>query len=281
MTKNDVSEGYLCIKEFSLSSGIPESTLKHYDDKGIFVPAARGEGPQNKYRYYAPIQLTTARMIRVMSEIGVPLKTISELVEDRTPEKMAKLFAKYGNIVANKLSDLNEVYAVIETTSKQLHNGIRAEEDEISVCEMPETPIIMGYPTDYSNGAGFTSELRSFCSSCRKPRLNTSFPVGAFYSDMDTFLRRPSEPTHFFSLDPNGLERKEQGLYLTGYTRGYYGHVNDLPQRMEAYAKKNGLVFDGPVYNTYLFDEISIPDPDHYLLQSAASVRETQRRMPR
>jgi hypothetical protein len=46
---------------------------------------------------------------------------------------------------------------------------------------------------------------------------------------------------------------------------------------MAAFAKKNGLIFTGAVYNTYLFDEISITDPNQYLLQVSASVSETRR----
>jgi effector-binding domain-containing protein len=46
---------------------------------------------------------------------------------------------------------------------------------------------------------------------------------------------------------------------------------------MAAFAKKNGLLFTGPVYNAYLFDEISLVDPERYLLQISASVTETRR----
>lgn len=67
------------------------------------------------------------------------------------------------------------------------------------------------------------------------------------------------------------------GLYLVGYTHGYYGQTNDLPGKMAAYAKKHGLVFNGAVYNIYLTDETSVIDPDQYLLQVSASVSETRR----
>jgi hypothetical protein len=94
---------------------------------------------------------------------------------------------------------------------------------------------------------------------------------------MDLFLRDSSLPTRFFSYDPNGKDRIEGGLYLTGYTRGYYGQTNGLPGRMADYADQNGLMFNGPVYNTYLFDELSVAAPDQYLLQVSASVSEARR----
>jgi hypothetical protein len=94
---------------------------------------------------------------------------------------------------------------------------------------------------------------------------------------MEAFLGEPSRPVRFFALDPKGNEQKTGGLYLVGYTRGYYGKTNDLPERMAAAAKEKGLVFNGPVYNLYLFDEFSTSDPEQYLLQVSASVKETRR----
>jgi hypothetical protein len=46
---------------------------------------------------------------------------------------------------------------------------------------------------------------------------------------------------------------------------------------MKSYAKKNGLIFNGPVYNTYPFDELCMDDPNQYLLQACAAVKETKR----
>jgi effector-binding domain-containing protein len=84
----------------------------------------------------------------------------------------------------------------------------------------------------------------------------------------------------FFSHDPNGDETIAGGLYLTGYTRGYYGRTNGLPGRMVEYADRKGLIFTGSVYNTYLLDELSMADPEQYLLQVSASVSEVRRDPP-
>ena len=94
---------------------------------------------------------------------------------------------------------------------------------------------------------------------------------------MDAFLREPSQPMRFFSIDPKGGDMKPAGLYLVGYTCGYYSHTNDLPERIEAFAKENALVFGGAVCNIYLSDEISESNSQQYLLQVSASVTETQR----
>jgi hypothetical protein len=46
-----------------------------------------------------------------------------------------------------------------------------------------------------------------------------SFPVGGYFEDMDAFMKKPSQPTRFFSIAPKGTDLKPAGLYLIGYTR--------------------------------------------------------------
>ena len=277
MNDNVFDKEYLPVKEFAELVGMTVAALHHYDKKGIFQPAKYGAELANKYRYYAPTQITTIKMIRVLTDMDVPLDTIKALAQDRTPEKLMKLFTKHKGKAEDGLRFLQEVHSVIGTFLELLTEGISATENEMTISELPEKRIILGDMTDFYGDSSFYREYIRFCNAQYKPKLNLSYPVGGFFESMDVFLNEPSQPTRFFSLDPKGNDKKEAGLYLTGYTRGYYGQTNDLPKRMVSFAKKNGLIFNGPVYNLYLFDEMSITDPEQYLLQVTASVRETRR----
>jgi hypothetical protein len=188
-----------------------------------------------------------------------------------------KLLCKHRDIVADEIRFLQDVFSVIGTFSELLSEGISATEPEIRVSEMPERRITLGDTNDFNGSAGFYREFTRFCDAPHEPKLNLSYPVGGYFDSMDVFMNEPARPTRFFSLNPNGNDLKPAGMYLIGYTRGYYGRTNDLPQRMARFAKKSGVVFNGPVYNTYLFDEISVTDPEQYLLQVSASVREIRR----
>jgi hypothetical protein len=201
-------------------------------------------------------------------------KSIGELLKDREPETLFKALTKMKRKLEDCIANLDNNYSIIKTILGLLMEGIGAEEDKIVVYERPKVHIILGKVTDFSNQDGFLDDFLAFCSSPHKPHLNLSYPIGGFWSSMSSFSQHPSEPTQFFSLDPNGHERIKKGLYMVGYTRGYYGQANDLPKRMENYAIKNNYVFDGPVYSLYLFDEISVADPNNYLLQVVASVQE-------
>jgi len=280
MSYNNLDDEYLSITEFADYVGITPDSLRHYDNKGIFTPAKYGTEFRNKYRYYAPAQIMTVKMIRVLTEIGVSLDTIKKLAKDRNPEKIIQLFSKHRYRLADEIRFLQGVHSVISTYTELLYEAMSITESEITVLEMPDRRILLGDKTDFSGQTGYVKEFVRFCDAPHKPKLNLSYPIGGYFESMDEFLNEPSLPTRFFSLDPKGHERREAGLYLVGYTRGYYGDTGVLPGQMAAFAKKNKLIFDGPVYNIFLVDEISETDHERYLLQVSASVKD-RRLIPR
>jgi DNA-binding transcriptional MerR regulator len=250
--------------------------LRYYDNEGIFRPAEHGEGERCKHRLYDPAQITVVNMIRVLTDIDIPLKTIKELAQDRTPDGMLKLLSKQRYKLQDRLQVLQDAYAVINTYIELLISGMSAIEDEITVSEMPEIRITFGDINDFSGCISFYKAFVKFCHSVKEPNINLAYPIGGYFENISDFMEHPSQPTRFFSLDPKGRDHKEAGLYLIGYTRGYYGVVNDLPERMAAFAEENGFTFTGNVYQTYLYDEVSEIDPNKYLLQVTAAVSRTQ-----
>jgi effector-binding domain-containing protein len=75
-------------------------------------------------------------------------------------------------------------------------------------------------------------------------------------------------------MDPDGPDTLAGGKYLMGYTRGYYGQTNGIQLKFKEYAEKNNCKFEGPVYNIYLLNELSVPDHDKYLLQVSCKLVE-------
>ena len=276
MNKKSKGSDYLSIKEFAKLVKMTVSTLRYYDKMDAFNPSIRGDGLKNNYRYYSPTQVMVVRMIRILTEIGVPVRTIAGLKNGRTPEKLLQVLKHYSNNVQSEIHFLQDVHSVIRTFTGLLIEGLSIEETEISVAKMSEKKLIMGELNEYKDSVGFIREFSHFCNSLHEPKLNMSYPIGGYWTDMALFLNDPSRPMRFFSIDPSGHEKKDAGLYLVGYTRGYYGQTNDLPDKMAAFAAQNELIINGPVYNIYLFNELSITDPDKYLLQVSIPVVETR-----
>ena len=128
MSDKIIENNLLSIKEFSEFVGISTSSLRHYDNKGIFKPVKKDDKFKNNYRYYTPTQITTIKMIRVLTEIGVSLDIIKKLAANRTPEIILRLLRKHRDIVAEKLRFWEEAHSIINTfmelilTDRQSHS---------------------------------------------------------------------------------------------------------------------------------------------------------------
>jgi DNA-binding transcriptional MerR regulator len=261
----------LSMKEFSTFTGVEPSTLRYWDEIGLFSPAKRN--PETGYRYYAPMQIVTVHFVTTLSALGVPLKRFSHLTSERTPETILKLLEEHENILDVKMRHLRESYSIIHARRNLIRLGLDVKESDIYVCALKNMPIILGPPNDFAGDASFYKAFLNFCKQAKPLRINLSHPIGGYWDSMDTFLRNPSQPTRFFVADPTGYEKRSAGKYLVGHTRGYYGSgMGELSERMKLYAEEHSLSFSGHVYALYLHDELSVADPEQYLARVIAGV---------
>lgn len=264
----------LSIKQFSAATGLNVSTLRYYDEIGILPPISRGE--DNNYRYYRPRQVIVANFIQVLIELGIPLSTIRELADDRSPETLIELLGRQEDNLDNLFNRLRTAYSIIHTYRKNILSGMMAEEGTIRIEELPATHYIEGGEYRFtSDDETFYEPFIKFINTAGDYRINLKYPIGAYHNNMDSYLKGPGRPDRFISMDPFGDRERPAGRYLVGYKRGYYGQLGDLAERMTAYAQENKLFFHGPVYTVYLLDEISMTNPDEYL--SSVSVRVSNR----
>ncbi|MDR1693087.1 MAG: MerR family transcriptional regulator [Oscillospiraceae bacterium] len=260
---------FLTIKEFAKLSGIEQTTLRYWDEIGLFSPAKRN--PDNLYRYYSPKQIIAVNFITVLSSLNIPLKTIGAIESDRSPEKIMELIEQQERRLDMEMQRLRECYSVMHTRLELIRNGLRLEkgvpagETQIMVTTLEERNYLLGPLTGFTEGETFIEPFMRFCRQAKELRINLSYPIGGFHSDIKHFYQSPGQPERFFSLDPTGNRQIEQGRYLVGYCRGNYGEMGDLPLRMAAYAEEHSLTLKGPVYALYLHDEISLKDVSKYL----------------
>jgi len=264
----------LSIKEFAKYTGVKQSTLRFYDEIGLLSPAERGE--ENNYRYYRPNQSMTVSFINVLIELGVSLAEIKDISGARTPERVIDLLSRQEVILDQRLRELHAAYSIIHTFRKNIQIGLLAADGEIRRENLDGAHFILGPVNSFDAGEAFYEPFMNFCDKAADFRINLKYPIGGYHYDMDSFSLSPSRPDKFYSADPTGNCTRGQGEYLVGYTRGYYGQLKDIPQKMATYAKERGLVCVGPVYTEYPLDEISVSEPDRYMARVFVSVSDGQ-----
>ena len=285
---------FLSIQEFSEFSGIETSTLRYWDNIGLFSPVKRNK--ENNYRYYSPEQIIAVNFIKVMSSLNVPLKTIGEMQKERTPAKIVKFIGQQQKLLDMEMQRLRECYSIIHTRGELIQYGMRLENgfntadgigaiggsqaekevwvDETGIFILYEEDkfLILGPQNEWVEGEGFYEPFKKFCNQSDKLRINLNFPVGGLHESIEMFLEKPECPSNFFTIDPMGNYKRPAGYYLTGFARGYYGDLKNLAERMKEYIKENSLKTSGPAFTMYLHDEVCIKDPDRYLAQLTVAV---------
>jgi len=267
---------FYTVQEFSRLSGVEASTLRYWDDIGLFTPLKRN--PDNNYRYYTLTQILALNFVTTLSELEIPLKTIAELREDRTPEQLMLLLEKLEHKLDMEMRQLRMRYSIIHARRELINLGMKINEETVSVAHKDEKALILWPRNEYKEGDTFVEPLASYVQHAYKQHINLSFPVGGYYDNMESFIKNPSKPDRFFTLDPIGLYTYKAGEYLIGYARGEYGELGDLPERMAAYAKEHSISVSGPVFIMYLNNEICTKDPSLYLAQCSVQVSKPKRR---
>ena len=263
-------EDLFSIKKFSKMSGVEATVLRYWDEIGLFSPMKRNL--ENNYRYYSIVQLLTLNFVTTLSDLGIPLKTIAELRKDRNAEDILSVLEKRERELDMELRTLRLRSSIIHAREELIRLGLKIDETLISVQHLEERAYILWPLNEYQENDSFIEPLAAFIDKTPEYSINLSFPVGGFWKNLEAFVKEPSRPDRFISIDPVGKHIQKEGEYLVAYTRGYYGEMGDLPERLLSYAEENSLTVSGPVYTTYLLEEICGEDPSHYLAQVCVSV---------
>ena len=264
-------KGLLSISEFSKLTDIPRSKLIYYDEIGLFPATERGE---NNYRYYSLNQIIIAGFINDMASFGVPLKELLALKDIRTPEIMIEVLEKASKEHQEMIAHLKETLGVLGVMTKLMKQGVEAHDADVEVIEQEPFNLILGGENIHQEASTFYPAWLTFMNSAQKAGINIKYPVGGYFDNMERFATNCNMPSRFFFVNPHGKHQRPRGKWLAGYVRGFYGQADGLPERMQEYAEEHGLELTGPVYNTFLLDEICIIDHNQYLLRASIKIVE-------
>jgi DNA-binding transcriptional MerR regulator len=266
------SEGLISVGEMARYARISRPALIHYDHLGLISPVKRGD---NNYRLYSSRQLQSIRFVATLQAIGMPLKEIGELIPRRTPGRILDLIEKHDAHVENEIAELRRTQALMRTLKEIIADGLDADEGRVETRHMEEESLLLGPQIDYSGGKTVEEAMLEFYAFCRArdESMDLNYPVWGVFSERRVKNRDWRLPDRFYFRTPDAPDKKPAGLYLVGFTRGYYGGGEALYGRMLDYIEGNDMEICGPAYETYPLNEISEVDSNNYLIKISISVR--------
>ncbi|MCI0551315.1 MAG: MerR family transcriptional regulator [Anaerolineae bacterium] len=129
----------LSIGTFAEMSRLSIKALRLYDQLGILQP--RHVDPQSGYRYYGVDQLSSARMIRNMRDMDMPLATIRRVLAV-LPVSQAQVELLVRQYLEMRERQLEQIRGQARQFTQQLKPEANAMNLEVSVKDIPTQQII-------------------------------------------------------------------------------------------------------------------------------------------
>lgn len=138
----------MLISEFAKATGLSRDTVRFYVRLGLLQPQTTAKGGLRPYQLFSAGDIQVAKIIRVAQSLGMPLKQIAEIAEERRQGRMTR--ERSADILRSQLALLQTKAAELQALTAYLH-------DKIAWLEGAET----GYLADFSDYLGNAGPVAS------------------------------------------------------------------------------------------------------------------------
>ncbi|MCR2013874.1 hypothetical protein NSB31_29940 [Bacillus cereus] len=154
--------------------------------------------------------------------------------------------------------------------------GINAP-NELSLEEKDEEYIVLSNPVKETEDDYDIETYTQLIKYCIDNELDYGYPVGSMISKENLLNKRFDNYSYYFSKvigkkKYKDLVIKPKGLYLVGYSRGYYDKVYKIYEKMIKYIEENNLRISGYSYEEVLIDEIASSNGEDIVIKVSIKV---------
>lgn len=271
------SKKFLNISEFARISGVSRQTLIYYDRIGLFSPAYAA---RNGYRMYSHKQVDTMGIVTILSDLGVPLKKIKEILADISVETTEKTLNYQLAEIEKKIEKLSALKDMTKIRLEQIEEGKRflnGGSSEFHVEEVvDDIPVRVGDEVNLGQEGIDDETIVAFFEKVEKIDLPVIFSFGFIKRSADVLRGRYDAVSRlWFRLRDEKYADAfiPAGEYLVGYAEGDYGDSDDAYEKMMDFARKNGLTVAGDVYEEFLIDELCEKNPNKFVSKIFVEVK--------
>jgi len=250
---------------------LPASTLRYYDEIGLFKP--KYTDPETSYRYYGVEQFQVLDTIIFLRKNGFSLKDIQHQLDKRTPETTMDILKKKLEEVRMEICRLQRSAARIENKISTIEEGIKlAGHPALTFQYFPKRPVSYLYfdkPVDLiEEGDDIYLKDRETLSS--QSIENNGFFTGDIGTIVDMESLKQEGPVKYIGLfellhGENSNEYLNEGLYASYPHIGPYEDMRESYQLVLRQLKEEGYKLEGIPVEISVLDEAVIKESDHFV----------------
>ncbi len=119
---------------------ISVQTLRFYEREGLFVPEKIDR--DSHYRYYSIHQLQLLQQIIFLRDLGLPLKTIRQQLEEPNAERYIRTLEALRDSLVQRIADDTSRLNFLEGKIGTLKASAELPQDEVVILKYPEQTIV-------------------------------------------------------------------------------------------------------------------------------------------
>ena len=260
------------IGEMAKMHNIAESTLRYYDEKGIFHPSI--VDPQTNYRYYTIDQFSLLDTIKFLRQLNIPLKEIKKYIDERNPAYALNLLEKQQEMMLKKQREIEYALAKMEHRIHLIKKATKAKAEQMVIKEIPQRKITAIAVAPNTTDDMFEYYIHSLQKNMRQMDDSLfSGDIGVtvakkglmqneFQAYSSVFILLDYMPFQVQSSD----EIKE-GLYACSYHHGPYEETGATYKELLAYIDQEGYEVSGDAIEIGLIDWSVTENPEEQVTE--------------
>jgi DNA-binding transcriptional MerR regulator len=260
----------LTVGDFSRATQLTIKTLRHYHEIGLLEPAE--VDPQTSYRYYKPLQIPQAQVIRRLRDLDMPVADVKAVLATPDAAGRSALINKHLERLETELARtraaVESLRAILARPSYAVSHETVAATRAIAIRATVDRGELLAW------WHGAIGELHA---TARAQQLAPPGALGGLY-DTALFSEARGEPIVFAAIaksaTPKLVGRVESFevpaaelaiVTHAGSHDGIYAAYGELG----AYVAAHEIAVDGPLREYYVRDPIESRDPADWLTKIA------------
>lgn len=266
------------IGQFSRICKISTKALRHYERIGLLLPDRVDQ--ENQYRYYSPEQIDAVKAITFMKDLGIPLKTVKQIIEQgNLPGEIESVLEEQRAALLEQLSTLNGRLVRLGWWKKSMEDRDMNDFNnyDIRLRDVPETLVFSKRKTLVNIHEELPVILRDLLDTLSAAgAVCSGAPVMLYYDDFSKESFNPNKvdvEVAWPVADPHFSNRTLPAVRVAALT--YVGPYDGLEAAYGAvigWINQNGYQIDLPTREASLNDP-SVTPPEQLVTEILIPVK--------
>lgn len=286
--------GFLSVGQMSKFCYVSARKLRYYDEQGLLSPVYRDE--QTGYRYYASYQIQDVLLLKLMNTLGLPQKTIRQLIQSRDIKKVCTVLENQLPVLRGILQEAQNKYDQLLEIVLMMHNTIALSDSidtiirdsHIEIQYMPPQTLYtlrQKFDRDVNNEQDYLAGYALLCENAATLGLITSGSDMAIIRGnyQDIFSSSKKERLGFIDFAMRVATCPKHGIpglcnyggfsAVTGLHVGARSKSAETYKRMTEWAQREGIVLTGEAVEEYISNFFDDGDTEKHITRIYLPIR--------